>query len=108
MMPSFLYVAPHHLFTIKEDGIAMCLDAQTGKVLGRRRIGGNHRASPLYAEGRIYFLSEEGETTIVEATPEMPVIGKNTIPGHCQASLAVSGGQVFLRTDKALYCIGPR
>ena len=107
MMPSFLYVAPH-LFTITEGGIALCLDAKTGEILGRRRIGGNHRASPIFAEGRIYFLSEEGETTIVEATPEMPVIGKNTIPGHCQASLAVSRGQLFLRTDEALYCIGPR
>ena len=107
MMPSFLYVAPH-LFTISESGIAMCLNEKTGEILGRRRIGGNHRASPLYAEGRIYFLSEEGETTIVEASPDMPVVEKNTIPGHCQASLAVSGGRIFLRTDTTLYCVGPR
>jgi outer membrane protein assembly factor BamB len=107
MMPSFLYVAPH-LFTITEGGVAMCLDGETGEVLGRRRVGGNHRASPVYAEGRIYFLSEEGEATIVEATPEMPVIAKNTIPEHTQASLAVSGGRIFLRTATAVYCIGPR
>lgn len=107
MLPSFLYVTPH-LFTVTEGGIAMCLDGKTGQILGRRRIGGNHRASPLFAEGRIYFLSEECETTIVEATPEMPVIAKNTIPGHCQASLAASGSRIFLRTDKALYCIRPR
>jgi outer membrane protein assembly factor BamB len=107
LMPSFLYVAPH-LFTITEGGIAMCLDAKTGEILGRRRIGGNHRASPIFAEGRIYFLSEEGETTIVEATPDMPVVATNTIPGHCQASLAASGGHLFLRTDTTLYCLGPR
>jgi outer membrane protein assembly factor BamB len=107
LMPSFLYVAPH-LFTITEGGIAMCLDAKTGDILGRRRIGGNHRASPIFAEGRIYFLSEEGETTIVEATPDMPVVATNTIPGHCQASLAASGGHLFLRTDTTLYCLGPR
>ena len=104
MMPSFLYVAPH-LFTITEGGIALCLDGHSGEILGRRRIGGNHRASPIYAEKRIYFLSEEGETTIVEATPEMPVVAKNTIPEHTQASFAVSGGRLFLRTESALYAL---
>jgi outer membrane protein assembly factor BamB len=107
MMPSFLYLSPH-LFTINESGIALCLDAKTGEVLGRRRIGGRHSASPIYAEGRIYFLSEGGETTIVEATPEMATIATNTIPEHTQASMAVSGGQIFLRTEKALYCLGSR
>jgi outer membrane protein assembly factor BamB len=106
MMPSFLYVAPH-LFTINESGIALCLDAKTGEVLGRRRLGGNYSASPIYAERRIYFHSEEGETTIVEATPEMPTIATNSIPEHTQASMAVSDGRIFLRTEKALYCIGP-
>ena len=104
MMPSFLYVAPH-LFTITEGGIALCLDGKSGEILGRRRIGGNHRASPIYAEKRIYFLSEEGETTIVEATPEMPVVAKNMIPEHTQASFAVSGGRLFLRTESALYAL---
>jgi outer membrane protein assembly factor BamB len=86
----------------------MCLDAKTGEILGRTRIGGNHSASPIYSEGRIYFLSEECETTIVEATPEMPEVARNGLPGTCKASLAVSGGHLFLRTDTTLYSIGPR
>jgi len=105
MLPSFLYVAPH-LFTINEGGIALCLDAKTGEILGRRRIGGNHSASPVYAEGRIYFLSEACETTIVEATPDMPPVATNALPGTCKASLAPSGGHLFLRTDSTLYCLG--
>jgi outer membrane protein assembly factor BamB len=104
MMPSFLYVAPH-LFTINEGGIAMCLDAGTGEILGRRRIGGNHSASPVYAEGRIYFLSDACETTIVGASPEMPEVATNTLPGTCKASIAISGGHLFLRTDTHLYCL---
>jgi outer membrane protein assembly factor BamB len=107
MMPSFLYVRPH-LFTINESGIAQCLDARSGEILGRTRIGGNHSASPVYAEGRIHFLSEACETTIVEATPEMPEIARNALPGACKASPAVSGGHLFLRTDTTLYAIGPR
>jgi outer membrane protein assembly factor BamB len=106
MMPSFLYVAPH-LFTITESGLAQCLDARTGEVLGRRRIGGKHSASPIYAEGRIYFLAESGETTVVEATPEMAVVAKSTIPEHTQASMAVSGGHILLRTEMAVYSLGP-
>jgi len=106
MAPSFLYVAPH-LFTINESGLAQCLDAGTGEVLGRARIGGKHSASPVYAEGRIYFVSEAGETTVVEATPEMKVVATNTIPEQTKASLAVSGGRIFLRTEAALYCLGP-
>jgi outer membrane protein assembly factor BamB len=105
-MPSFLYVAPY-LFTINESGLAQCLDASTGEVLGQLRVGGRHSASPIYAEGRIYFLSESGETTVVEATPEMAVVARNAIPEHTQASLAVSGGRILQRTEKALYSLGP-
>jgi outer membrane protein assembly factor BamB len=110
MLPSFVYAAPDHLFTITEGGIAQCLDARTGEILGRRRIGGKHSASPVYSPGdkRIYFLSEDCETTVVEAIPQMPVVGTSTLPGHCQASLAASGGHLFLRTDTTLYSIGPR
>jgi outer membrane protein assembly factor BamB len=110
MLPSFVYAAPDHLFTITEGGIAQCLDAGTGEILGRRRIGGKHSASPVYSpkDDRIYFLSEDCETTVVEAIPEMPAVGTGTLPGHCQASLAVSGGHLFLRTDTTLYSIGPR
>jgi outer membrane protein assembly factor BamB len=110
MLPSFVYAAPHHLFTINEGGIAQCLDAQTGEVLGRQRIGGKHSASPVYVpkDERIYFLSEECETTVVNAVPELPVVTTNRLPGHCQASLAVSGGRLFLRTDTTLYAIGSR
>jgi hypothetical protein len=107
MMPSFLYLEPH-LFTINEGGIAQCLGAKSGEALGRRRIGGNHSASPVYAGGRIYFLSEACEATIVEPTPEMPEIARNALPGTCKASLAVSRGHLFLRTDTTLYAIGPR
>jgi outer membrane protein assembly factor BamB len=105
MIPSFLLVGPH-LFTISESGLAMCLEAASGKVPGRQRIGGNPSASPVYADGRIYFLSEEGVTTVVEATPEMPILATNTIPERCRASLAVSGGRIYLRTESRLYCIG--
>jgi outer membrane protein assembly factor BamB len=101
---SMLYVRPH-LFAMTEGGVATCFDAETGKVLGRQRVGGNHCASPVLADGRIYFLSEQGACTIVEATPEMKIIAKNELGERCQASIAISKGNLFIRTDKHVFCI---
>lgn len=107
MLASFIYAKPH-LFTIKETGFAMCLDAQTGQVVWKQRLPGKYSASPILAEGRIYLLSETGECTIIEAGPEFKEIAKNTLGEDikCQASIAVFQGRLFIRTDNALYCIG--
>ncbi len=104
-MSSFVY-HDGRLYTAKENGFAMCLDARTGKPLWKQRIGGTHSASPVVADGKVYFLSEEGEATVIEAGAEFKLIAKNRIPEKCQASYAVSGGQIFIRTEKNLYCIG--
>ena len=106
-IPSFVYVKPN-LFTITEAGVAMCLDGRTGEILWQERIGGNHSASPIYADGRIYFTSEEGETAVIKAAPKFEILSTNKVNGVVQASPAVSQGQVFLRTSEALYCIGNR
>lgn len=102
---SLLYVSPL-LYTITDGGIAHAYDGKTGEVVYSERVGGNHSASPLYADGRIYFLSEEGETTVIKAGPKFEVIARNPIGERCQASLAVSRGNFFLRSEKHLYCIG--
>lgn len=104
-VPSFVYVKPY-LFTVTDAGIAACLKADTGEVVWQERIGGTHAASPVYADGKIYFLSMEGESAIIEAKPEFKLLARNSIEEYCQASPAVSQGQLFIRTEKALYCIG--
>ena len=104
-MPSFVYSKPY-LFTIDEKGIAMCLRENTGEVVWQERIGGDHSASPILTDGLIYFLSEEGETTIIRAAGEFEVVAKNSIGEFCQASLAASQGQLFLRSQSHLYAIG--
>lgn len=104
-VPSFVYVKPY-LFTVTDAGIAACLKADTGEVVWQERIGGTHAASPIYADGKIYFLSMEGESAIIEAKPEFKLLARNTIAEYCQASPAVSRGQLFIRSEKALYCIG--
>lgn len=103
--PSLLYVSPL-LYSITDGGIAHAFDGKTGEVVYAERVGGNHCASPIHAEGRLYFLSEEGVTTVVKAGPKFEILARNEIGERCQASLAVSGGRLFLRTDKNLFCLG--
>jgi len=105
MIPSFVYTGGL-LFTINEPGIAQCFDAPTGKLLWQQRIGGRHSASPIYADGKVYFLSEAGESTIIEAGPQYRLIARNTLGEKCQASCAVAHGRLFIRSERSLFCIG--
>ena len=104
--PSLIYFKDH-VYGITDGGIASCFKAQTGSIVWQERIGGNHSASPVLSEGRIYFLSEVGETTVINASPDFHVLAKNSINEKCQASMAVSQGNLFIRSEKNLYCIGP-
>ncbi|MBL9135040.1 MAG: PQQ-binding-like beta-propeller repeat protein [Verrucomicrobiales bacterium] len=103
--PSLLYVSPH-LYGITDGGIVHCYDGKTGEVIYAERVGGNHSASPVYADGHIYFLSETAETTVVKAGPKFEIVARNPLNEKCQASIAVSRGHLFLRTEKHLFCIG--
>lgn len=104
---SFVYVSPY-LYSVTDGGVAMCLKGATGEMVWQERIGGNHSASPVYAEGRIYFLSEEGETVVIGAGPEFKILARNSIGEgqRCQASMAVSQKQIFIRSDKNVFCLG--
>lgn len=107
MMPSAVFVKPY-LFVVSEKGFAMCVEAATGKMKWQERLGGNYSASPVAADGYIYFLSEDGETAIVPANGKFEIIARNRLKEPCQASMAISHGQLFIRTQKHLFCIGSK
>lgn len=96
------------LYIVSDIGIATCLDARTGKIHWQQRLGGNYSASPIYAGGRIYFLSEEGVTTVLAPGKKFSRVKRNSLDGSTLASMAVSGGSIFLRSDTHLYRIGAR
>ncbi|MBN1508131.1 MAG: PQQ-binding-like beta-propeller repeat protein [Sedimentisphaerales bacterium] len=104
-MSSMLYVSPH-LYLVTESGVAKCMRGATGEVLWRERLRGPFSASPVWADGKIYFLSEKGITTVVEDGPQFKVLATNELGEKCCASPAVSQGNLFLRAEKTLYCIG--
>jgi outer membrane protein assembly factor BamB len=91
------------LYFVTDTGVASCVDARTGRLLWQQRLNGNFSASPVAADGRIYFQSEEGETTVLAAGPAFRLLAVNALDGAMLASLAVSGGAIFIRTDTHLY-----
>jgi outer membrane protein assembly factor BamB len=74
-------------------------------VAWQERLGGNFSASPLAGDGRVYFCSEEGVTTVVRASRDFERLAANTLPGRLLASPAVVGRDLILRTDSHLYHI---
>jgi outer membrane protein assembly factor BamB len=94
------------LMLVTNDGIARCLDAITGRLLWKERLKGNYRASPLAADGRIYFLNTQGLTTVVAASPRFSRLAENQLDEETFASPIVSDGHIFIRGRKTLYCLG--
>jgi outer membrane protein assembly factor BamB len=94
------------LFAVNNDGIARCFDAHTGRTLWKERLKGEYRASPVVADGRLYFLNTKGLCTVVSAAPRYDKLTENALDDETFASPAVSDGKVFIRGKKLLYCVG--
>ena len=100
--PSPLIVG-NELFIVNDAGIASCLDARTGSVHWQQRLGGNYSASPLYADGRIYFASEEGKTTVIAPGTTFRLLATSQLDGAILASFAVAHRSLFIRAGGQLY-----
>lgn len=101
-------VVGDYLFVVKDGGIMTCLNARTGELAWQQRLParGSYYASPVAAEGRLYVISEDGEVTVVAAKPTFEVIATSSMGERTMASPALSSGQIFIRTDNALWAIG--
>ncbi|MEO2013717.1 MAG: PQQ-binding-like beta-propeller repeat protein [Fuerstiella sp.] len=105
-LASMLYVKPY-IYSVSDKGVVTCFRAATGDVVWQERIGGKHSCSPIYADGRIYFLTEaEGESVVIEAGPKQKILARNRLGEKCKASMAVSQGNLFVRSEQHLFCIG--
>ena len=102
--PSPLLVGDE-LYVISDLGVLSCVDAKTGTLHWQERIGGNHSASPVFADGRIYFLSEEGVATVIAPGTTFRRLAVNELDGATLASMAVAHGSIFIRTLTHLYRI---
>jgi outer membrane protein assembly factor BamB len=95
------------VYMIRDDGNASCLDLKTGEALWQERLfSSNVKVSPVAGDGKVYFMSGQGNCTVVKAGNQFEVLAKNELNEPTLSTPAISRGQLFLRTDKALYCIG--
>jgi outer membrane protein assembly factor BamB len=94
------------IFTASELGIFTCLDAKTGERVWQERVGGVFTASPVAGDGKIYFVSETGETVVVRPGRTAQVIARNRLDAHFVASPAISRGKLFLRADDQVIAVG--
>ena len=95
-----------YYYTLLDGGFITCHDAKTGaEIYGRQRIdaGATFTASPWAYNGKLFLLSEDGNTYVVQAGPQYKLLGKNVLDEMTLASPAVAGDRLLIRTAAHLY-----
>lgn len=103
-VPSPIAVGDYFL-VVSDEGIGSCYRSY-GQRVWKKRLGPHFSASLTAAAGLVYFLSDEGVTTIVRPDDQYQQVAKNVLGEACYASPAISQGQFFLRGEKHLYAVG--
>jgi outer membrane protein assembly factor BamB len=94
------------LYVVRNGGILLTLDAETGGILKEARVSGalgGFSSSPVAADGKVYLANEEGKVAVLRAGREWEVLAVNDLNESCFATPALSEGQIYLRTGEALY-----
>lgn len=107
LTPSLVAVGDE-LYGVNDAGVATCWDAKTGKQHWQERLDGNYSASPLVAEGRIYFQNETGAGTVLAVGRTFKKLATNQLDEPSLASYAVAEGSFFIRTEGHLYRIAKK
>lgn len=101
-----------YFYIVTMPGIAECIELKTGKKVWEERVRGNGRANSSWSSivlsgDKLYLLNQSAETIILRASPRFELLQVNSIENEmCNASLAVSNGDLLIRTHKNLWCIG--
>lgn len=96
--------AGDYFFTAAFSKEACCYEAATGRVVWKEQVG-LHHASPVSANGLVYFLNDDGVMHVIKAGEKYELVARNELGEKTYASPAISQGRMFLRTFKNLYCI---
>jgi outer membrane protein assembly factor BamB len=96
-----------YLYTIGNAGMVTCYEAATGKEIYKERVGGtSYTASPVAADGRVYFTSEQGEVRVMKAGPSFELLAVNKMDETCMSTPAICGGMLYIRTKDNLIAMG--
>lgn len=105
-----VYLDGHLYWAHESREIAYCVEAKSGEVVYEKRLNraGQFYSSALLADGKLYYVSREGKTFVLAAKPEYEEIAVNDLNDRSvfNASPAVAGNRLLIRSDKFLYCIG--
>ncbi|HMP06153.1 MAG TPA: PQQ-binding-like beta-propeller repeat protein [Lacipirellulaceae bacterium] len=107
-LTSSVVVVDDHVYMVSDGGIAACTEVGTGKLVWKKRLGGNFSASPVCAGGRLYFPSDAGICHVIAAEREFRELAKNDLGEPILASFAVDGNAFIIRTGDALYRVEER
>jgi outer membrane protein assembly factor BamB len=103
-------IVGEHVYILEENGRPHCYELATGKEVWQvdERLGGGSWSSMVAAGGRLYVLTKSGDTLVFAAGPKYELLATNSLGEPTNASMAVSNGELFFRTDKHLWCIGEK
>ena len=94
------------IYMTGDVGVLTVTDAKTGERVYQERLGGVYTASPVAGDGKVYLISEDGETIVLAAGRTPRVLARNKLNARQLASPAVSGGRLFIRSDDVVYAVG--
>lgn len=107
-----VYLDGHLYWAHESREIAYCVVAKTGEVVYEERLprSGQFYASALLADGRLYYLTRNGKMFVLAAKPQFEQLAVNDLSDRSvfNASPAVAGNRLLIRSDKFLYCVGAK
>jgi outer membrane protein assembly factor BamB len=95
-----------HLYLPSDRNFVSCYYAKTGELVWKERLGEQFHASPVGTGDRVYIVTKEGAVKVIAAGATFNLLGDNAMGETIVASPAFSNGQIFLRGEKHLYCVG--
>lgn len=103
-------IVGEHLYILEAAGAPHCFELKTGKEIwqAKERPGDGAWGSMIHAGGRLYVSTRGGTTLVFAASPKYELLASNRLGEHVDASIAVSNGDLFIRTHKHLWCIGSK
>lgn len=104
-VPSLLAV-DDTLYGVDDGGVAYCYDAKTGQERWKHRLGGGFSSSPILVGDKLYAINEGGTTYVFKAGPKFEQLAANELAEGGFATPACVNGQLFIRTNHDLWCIG--
>jgi len=106
-VPTSIAKGPY-VFVWSDKGIVTCLNAKSGEILGTKRVGGNYYGSPIWVDGKLYCIAEDGALMVVTADPKLEILAKNELGESSESTPAVVGDKMYLRTYSHVMAVGSK